>query len=79
MNLFARALVLNQQQEVWRQAVAVSLGIRDALGGEGKLVSLWLEGMAADDVKEPSPPQKLSAPVLSWIAGLPVKGKQDGE
>jgi hypothetical protein len=78
LNLFARALVLNQQQEVWRQSVAVSLGIRDALGSEGKLVGLWLEGVADDEAQQPKPPKKLSAPVLSWIAGLPVKGKQDG-
>jgi hypothetical protein len=79
LHLYTRALALNRQQEVWRQAVAISLGIRDALGSEGKLVTLWLEGLAHDAPKEAKPPAKLSPPAMAWFAGLPVKGKHDGE
>jgi len=42
VQIFCKALRLNRRREVLDQAVVVSLGIRDALGMDGKLIQGWL-------------------------------------
>lgn len=71
MKLFFRAARYNRQQEAIRRAVAVSLGIKDALGG-GQLVPVWLEGCR--ETEPAAPPAPLRPEVRSWFQGLPVKG-----
>jgi hypothetical protein len=73
IRLFGEAAELNRRRWVFDQAAAVSLGIRDALGKDGKLLTLWLEqGESGSETPEPESP-KLNPEVLAWLTRLPVK------
>jgi hypothetical protein len=76
VQLFCKALRLNRRREILDQAVAVSLGIRDALGKDGKLVQNWLQ-----DLKEQNPPSTTSPAAAAknlapWLNRLPVMEKK---
>ena len=68
MRLFGEAAARNQRAEIIRQALAVSLGIRDALGA-GKLLQAWLEDLP----EVPAPANKsLSPATAKFFGGAPV-------
>ena len=76
---YSRAARLNRRRKVLDQAVAVSLGIRDALNPAGKLIPVWL---AAGEESEAAtnPARRLKPETLSWFQQQPktrssVKGK----
>jgi hypothetical protein len=70
---FHRAARLNRRMLVVDLAIGVSLGIRDALAKEGKLVQNWVAGL-----EEPAPPggqaaePPASSPIVPWLNHLPV-------
>jgi hypothetical protein len=77
VQLFCKALRLNRRREVLDQAVAVSLGIRDALGKDGKLIQGWL---AAGDEPEAAktPARRLNSETMAWFRQQPVARLEEG-
>lgn len=70
---FSRAARLNRRRQVMDQAVAVSLGIRDAINPAGKLIPVWL---AAGEESEAAttPVRRLKPATLAWFQQQP-KGR----
>jgi hypothetical protein len=76
VQLFCRALRFNRQREVLDQAVAVSLGIRDALGKEGKLVKNWFQDLEEQNPPPAGVPAAPNNPLAHWLNRLPVVEKK---
>lgn len=64
----ARVARANRRRLAVELAVGVSLGIRDALGTEGRLLQAWLAEDAATAARAPGGDN----PLKPWIQGLPV-------
>ena len=76
---FHRAARLNRRLLVVDLAVGVSLGIRDALGTDGKLLPVWLAAGKESEAAT-APARRLKPETLSWFQQQPktkssVKGK----
>jgi hypothetical protein len=70
---FSRAARLNRREKVLDQAAAVSLGIRDALNPDGKLLRVWLAA-GEDAAARPALAEPAATPQAGQLLrGLPLK------
>lgn len=74
--ILSRAARLNRRRKVLDQAVAVSLGIRDALGTDGKLIQGWFA--AGEESKTvATPTRRLKPATLAWFQQQPKGGSSE--